>query len=115
MLPAHGAATRSAVPVAPRRAPADRAPGRAPRHIPRMIRNTVWLAASALAWLVAVAFGQEPRPSTMAHRSTVYAPHGMIATSQPLATAAGLAVLGRGGNAIDAAVTAAAAPEPAAP
>lgn len=48
------------------------------------------------------------RPSTMAHRSTVYAPHGMIATSQPLATAAGLAVLQRGGNAIDAAVTAAA-------
>src|SRR5947209_3797309 len=49
-----------------------------------------------------------PRPTTLAHRSTVYAPHGMIATSQPLATAAGLAVLQRGGNAIDAAVTAAA-------
>ncbi|HEY6060174.1 MAG TPA: gamma-glutamyltransferase [Gemmatimonadales bacterium] len=48
------------------------------------------------------------RPTTMAHRSTVYAPHGMIATSQPLATAAGLAVLQRGGNAFDAAVTAAA-------
>src|SRR5881397_4285622 len=49
-----------------------------------------------------------PRPTTLAHRSTVYAPHGMIATSQPLATAAGLGVLQRGGNAIDAAVTAAA-------
>src|SRR5438094_10362658 len=73
-----------------------------------MIRHTLWLAASALAWLRAAAFGQEPRPTTMAHRSTVYAPHGMIATSQPLATAAGLAVLERGGNAIDAAVTAAA-------
>src|SRR5436309_9475300 len=73
-----------------------------------MIRNTVGLATSALAWLGAVASGQEPRPTTMAHRSTVYAPHGMIATSQPLATAAGLAVLERGGNAVDAAVTAAA-------
>ncbi len=46
--------------------------------------------------------------ASMAGRSTVYAPTAMIATSQPLATAAGLAVMRTGGNAIDAAVAAAA-------
>src|SRR3954470_17725085 len=45
---------------------------------------------------------------TMAGKSPVYAPNGIAATSQPLATSAALAVLERGGNAIDAAVTAAA-------
>ncbi len=49
-----------------------------------------------------------PRPTTLAGRSTVYAPHGVAATSQPLATAAALKVLEDGGNAFDAAVTAAA-------
>src|SRR3989454_6118403 len=49
-----------------------------------------------------------PRPTTLAHRSTVSAPHGMRATGRPRAPGAGLAVLQRGGNAIDAAVTAAA-------
>jgi gamma-glutamyltranspeptidase/glutathione hydrolase len=44
----------------------------------------------------------------MAGRSPVYAPHGVAATSQPLATEAALSVLEHGGNAIDAAVTAAA-------
>lgn len=39
-------------------------------------------------------------------RSNVIARHGMVATSQPLAAQAGLAVLQRGGNALDAAIAA---------
>lgn len=48
------------------------------------------------------------RPLTLGGRPPVYAPNGIVATSQPLASSAGIAVLQRGGNAIDAAVTAAA-------
>ncbi|HUF24660.1 MAG TPA: gamma-glutamyltransferase [Vicinamibacterales bacterium] len=52
--------------------------------------------------------GDRPTPNPRATRSVVMARNGVIATSQPLASAAGLKVLMDGGNAIDAAVTAAA-------
>jgi len=52
--------------------------------------------------------GDRPAGNTRGTRSVVMARNGVIATSQPLATAAGLRVLQSGGNAIDAAVTAAA-------
>src|SRR3954464_1265475 len=52
--------------------------------------------------------GDRPAGNTRGTRSVVMARNGAIATSQPLATAAGLRVLQDGGNAIDAAVTAAA-------
>src|SRR5437762_4105195 len=79
-----------------------------------MLRLVCCGARAALVLLVAaarIAAAQSPgasRPLSMAARSPVYAPHGVAATSQPLATEAALAVLEGGGNAIDAAVTAAA-------
>jgi gamma-glutamyltranspeptidase / glutathione hydrolase len=46
-----------------------------------------------------------PHPS---QRMTTFAANGMVATSQPLAAQAGLDVLKKGGNAIDAAIATAA-------
>jgi gamma-glutamyltranspeptidase/glutathione hydrolase len=51
-------------------------------------------------------FLHHPYPS---QRTTVFAKNGMVATSQPLAAQAGLEVMKKGGNAIDAAIATAAA------
>jgi len=75
-------------------------------------RAAAALASSLVFGSSALAQQQQQSPQrrvpTMAGRSPVYAPNGVAATSQPLATTAAINVLQHGGNAIDAAVTAAA-------
>ena len=68
-----------------------------------LITTILLLSASLVVPLLA-----SQKPASMAGRATVYAPNGIAATSHRLASSAGLNVLQQGGNAVDAAVTAAA-------
>ena len=76
------------------------------------MRAPLHIAAAGAIFFVTNPYAQVPgdRPAGNARgtRSVVVARNGMIATSQALASAAGLKALQDGGNAIDAAITAAA-------
>lgn len=61
---------------------------------------------AAMIPLTAFAGPLRPVPGEYITRSEVLAPHGMVCTSQPLATQAGLEVLRQGGSAVDAAIAA---------
>jgi gamma-glutamyltranspeptidase/glutathione hydrolase len=74
----------------------------------RLLPATALLTASTMTILSAQLPGDRPAGNPRGTRSPVLARNGVIATSQPLASAAGLQVMQEGGNAIDAAVTAAA-------
>lgn len=73
--------------------------------------NTQWLYDNLLeryiGWKIAN-YSMLDLDRFTSRRSTIFAPNGVIATSQPLAAQAGINIMNEGGNAFDAAISAAA-------